>query len=190
MKLALCLVLASLASCAAVSQTVPPRDPTIHRDNRVSIYLGQRNLDEDDWEPVDEQATLGFEYAYEPYGSTVGFEVGIMGSSDDDEIGATDVEGRTGEIYAGVKKTFGEDVVRPYVGGGLAFMSAEGEIGPLDDDDSSAAFYFHLGLAFAISESFFLGLDVRGLAGSDLELGGIDVEGDYGQLAIVMGFGF
>jgi hypothetical protein len=190
MKLALCLALASLASCAAVSQDVPPRDPTIHRDNHIALYLGQRNLDEDDWEPVEEQPMFGIEYAREPYNSAVGFEIGIMGSSDDDEVGGIDFEGRTGELYGGIKKTFGEDVVRPHLGMGLSVINAEGEVAGFDDDDSAIGVYAHGGIAFFPSESFFVGLDLRILYGGDLELGGSDVEPNYGQLALILGFGF
>jgi len=190
MKLTHCLALSSLAACAAVSQDIPPRDPSLGRDNHISIYLGQRNLDEDDWEPVEEQPMFGIEYAHETYGSAVGFEVGIMGSKDDDEVGGVDVEGRTGELYGGIRKTFGEDVVRPCLGAGLSVIKAKAEVGSQDDDDSAAAVYAHGGISFFLSESFFIGLDLRILFSGDLEIAGSDVDADYGQLAFLMGFGF
>ena len=190
MKLVPCLVLSSLASCAAVSQTIPPRDPSLARDNRISMYVGQRNLDEDDWDPVEEQTMFGLEYAHETYGSAVGFEVGIMGSKDDDHVGGVDVEGKTAELYGGIRKTFGEDVVRPYLGAGLSVIKAKAEVGSQDDDDSAAAVYAHGGIAFFMSESFFIGLDLRFLFSGDLEIAGSDVNANYGQLAFLMGFGF
>jgi hypothetical protein len=113
-----------------------------------------------------------------------------MGSSDDDDIGGVDAEASTGEIYGGVRKSFGEDVVRPYVGAGLSFINAEAELGGVDDDDSSGAVYVHGGIAFAVSESFFLGIDLRFLMGSDIDIFGSDADADYGQLAFMMGFGF
>ena len=194
MKLALGLLFSSLAACAAVPQGSPtpiPGHDEPTRDNRVFLYLGQRELDEDEWSPVEEQATIGLEYVREPYESAVGFEVGIMGSGDDDDIGGIDVEAETGEIYGGVHKTFGEDVLRPYVGAGLSFIKLEADAaGVGEDDDASAAFYAHGGLLIAASEAFFVGLDLRFLVGSDLELAGIDTDADYAQLAILIGVGF
>ena len=186
MKLALCLAFTSLASCAAVSQDYRPDDAPSHRDNRIGIYLGQRNLDEDDWEPVEEQPTFGVDYARETYNSAVGFEVGIMGSSEDDG-GA---EARTAELYGGVKKTFGEGVVRPFLGAGLSLLRAEVEAGGFDDEDSSAGLYGHGGIGFFVSEAFFLGLDLRFLFGGDMDFGGSDVDVNYGQLALLLGYGF
>ena len=134
---------------------------------------------------------VGFEYVREPAGSPVGFEVGIMGSKDDDDIAGTDVTGSTRELYAGVHKTFGSDVVRPYVGAGLSYINAKIDVdGFGDDDDSSFAAYLHGGVDFDVTESFYLGLDARFLFGSDLTVAGFDTDADYGQLALVLGFAF
>jgi len=194
MKLALGLLLTSLASCAAVPQsssTPVPKSDVATRDNRLFLYLGQRNLDDDDWSPVDEQPMFGLEYSRETYGSAVGFEVGVMGSSDDDDVGGVDFEVKTGEVYAGVKKTFGEDVLRPYAGAGISFINLEADAsGVADDDDSAPAFYAHGGLAIAPSEAFFIGLDLRFLVGSDLTIAGFDTDADYVQLAVFIGVGF
>src|SRR5262245_27319290 len=148
MKLLAFALLTILASCSAVAPAT--QDTASWRDNRISLYLGQRNLDEDDWSPVDEQATIGIEYSRETAGSPIGFEVGFMASGDDDEEAGHDFEGATAELYGGVRKTFGQDVVRPYIGGGLSFITAAADIeGPIiddDDDDSSIAAYVHGGI--------------------------------------------
>lgn len=191
MKLALCVASLSLAACAAVPSGASPTSPGEILENRFSIYLGQRSLDEDDYDPVEDQATLGFEFSQEKVDSAIGWEIGIMGSGADEEVGATDVEGRTGELYGGVRKSFGHNVVRPYVGAGLAFINSDIEVsGVGSDDDTSLAGYAHGGVAFAVSEAFLLGLDLRVLFGSDLEIAGIDTDADYGQLALFMAFGF
>lgn len=190
MKLALCLATLLLVSCAAVQSGAPPAasaSPAV-RENHISFYLGQRNLDEDDWSPVDEQVTLGVEFSQQKPGDMVGWEVGLMGSNDKDHIAGTDVEVSTGEVYGGLRKTFGTGSFRPYIGGGLSFIHLDADVtGIGDDDDSSAAGYVHGGVAFALSESFFLGLDLRVLFGSDLEIAGFDTDADYGQLALVLG---
>jgi hypothetical protein len=190
MKLAICVASLLLVSCAAVQSGAPTvaSAPPAVRENHISLYAGQRNLDEDDWSPVDEQLTIGVEFSQEQPENMIGWEVGFMGSNDKDHISGTEVEVSTGEVYGGIRKTFGTGVVRPYVGGGLAFIHLDADVtGIGDDDDSSAAGYVHGGVAFALSESFFLGLDLRVLFGSDLEIAGFDTDADYGQLALVLG---
>jgi opacity protein-like surface antigen len=186
------LALACLfASCAAAPSRAPQAMTTAERDNKISLYLGQRHLDEDDYEPVDGQGTIGFEYVREPAGSPLGFEVGLMASGDDDDIAGLDIEGRTGEIYGGLRKTFGSDVVRPYVGLGVAVINSEVEVeGVAKDDDSSFAGYVHGGLTVDVSSSFAIGLDLRFLFGSDMTIAGVDTDADYGQLALVFAFAF
>ena len=187
MRPTLALIVLGLAGCAAA----PAPIQSATRENRISIYLGQRNLDEDDWEPVEEQATFGLEFSRETAGSPVGFEIGLMGSADEADFGGADVEGTTGELYGGLRKTFGGDVVRPYVGGGIAFITAEAEIsGVGSDDDSSPAGYLHGGIDFDVTDSFFLGIDLRFLFASDIEIAGFETDADYVQFALVLGFVF
>jgi hypothetical protein len=180
-----------VASCATVGSQSPTPVPSSPPDDRFSIYIGQRNLDDDDYDPVDKQTTLGLEFAHEPAGSAIGWEVGLMGSGQDDEISGVDVEGRTGEIYGGIRKTFGQGSIRPFVGGGISFIRSKVHVDGLgSEDDTSPAGYFHGGVLFLASETFALGLDLRVLFGSDLDLGGFDTDADYAQLALFLGVGF
>lgn len=191
MKLALCLAFLGLTSCAAVHSGVPAQDSPAARDNRISLYLGQRSLDEDDWSPVEDQPTFGIEFSQERAGSVVGWEVGLMGSTDDDTLGGFDVEGSTSELYGGVRKSFLEGALHPYVGGGLSFINGEVKVsGVGSDDDSSVAGYAHGGIDWAVSELIHLGLDLRLLFGSDLDIAGSSGDADYGQLALFIGFAF
>jgi hypothetical protein len=181
-----------LAACSAVPQAVSQdatKPATASRDSRITIYLGQRNLDQDDYAPVDEQAMIGVEFARETAGSLVGWEVGVMGSSDEGSVAGFDVTGNTAEIYGGVRKTFGSGSVRPYVGGGLSVINSEVEVsGSGSADDESLAGYAHLGVSVDVTEAFFLGLDLRVLFGSDLSIGGVNTDADYGQLALILGW--
>ena len=183
-----------LAACSAVPYSGSQDaggGATASRDNRLSIYLGQRNLDQDDYAPVDEQAMIGVEFARETAGSLVGWEVGVMGSSDEGSVAGFDVTGNTAEIYGGVRKTFGSGSVRPYVGGGLSVINSEVEVsGSGSADDESLAGYAHLGVSVDVTEAFFLGLDLRVLFGSDLSIAGVNTDADYGQLALFLGWGF
>jgi len=187
-----------LAACAS---TGPGQEPYAASGavQRAALYVGQRSLDEGDWEPVEDQATLGLEYSREDPAAPVGWELGLFASQDDaDERFAGidfEVDGRTTELYGGVRKTFGsESRVRPYVGGGLSLIDARIEVKALGDtedgDDDSIAGYLHGGLLFDLTESGYAGVDLRILVGSDIEIDGVEGDADYEQLALVVGFAF
>jgi hypothetical protein len=196
-KLACALPLCALASCASVvhrslEPATAPRPQAARaepsRDNRISLYLGERKLDKSDYEPVNEQAAYGLELLHETAGGDFGVEFGVLGSSEEDNAGGFRVKGETREVYLGVRKTLGESVMRPYFGGGVSFIRSDLEIvGTGEDDDDSPALYLHGGLSIDVSESFFIALDLRGLLGSDIELFGSPGDADYGQLALVAG---
>lgn len=193
MKSVSLLTLLLLTACAAVPNQAGPdaHYPETRLDNRVTVYLGQRNLDEDDYRPVDEQGTFGIEFAHESTDSAVGWEFGLMGSAAEETAGGFDIEGRTGELYGGVRKTLLDGSVHPYIGGGVAYITSEVEvIGVGEDDDSSVAGYAHIGVTADITPAFFLGLDLRVLFGSDLTISGLDTDADYGQLAVMLGWAF
>jgi len=187
------LPLVSCASAArnAYQEAAGPAAPSAQaRESRIALILGGRSLDEDDYAPVEDQGVLGFEFAYEGVGSACGFEAGMQVSADEDDFGGADIEAITREIYGGIHKSLGTSNVRPYVGAGLTLVGVEIEVGGLSDDDASAALYAHGGLAIDVSESFFVGFDLRVLFGSDLEIGGVETDADYTQFGLLLGLRF
>jgi hypothetical protein len=160
----------------------------------IDIYFGGRALNKDDWDPLDEQGVLGVQLAIQSAGSLVGFEVGLQGSYDDDDVGGVHVEGSVSELYAGVHKSFGNSAstVRPYVGAGVSLVSAhlQGSLGStkVSDDDTSGGLYAHGGVAFQLSPNFRLGADLRFLGGTDINLFGANGDADYAQFALFLGF--
>lgn len=191
MKTAVSILLLALASCAAAPSPAVQEMTSAERANRISLYVGQRDLDHHDYDPVDDQGTVGLEYAHERPGSVVGFEVGAMGSRDDEHESGLDFKGRTGEVYAGLRKSFGSDVVRGYFGAGVSYIQSKVEVeGIGDDDDTSLAGYVHGGITADVSSSMYLGLDLRFLFASDMTIAGVETDADYGQLALVLGFAF
>lgn len=193
------LTLLALGACASTpsSRAVPQEGGP---DQRIGLYLGQRSLDEDDWEPVEDQPSFAVEYSLEDPAAPIGWELGIAASKEDDDLVIlntdVDVEGTTQELYGGVRKSFGDPAgtVRPYIGGGLSLITAELEVSVPGDsesaDDSSLAAYAHGGLTFDVTDSFFVGVDLRALVGSDLTIEGFDTDADYTQVAVVLGFSF
>lgn len=193
------LLALTLAACAAApvqdpsAPYGPPPPPPRPLDGGyygpvLTLAIGQRSLDEGDYEPVEDQIALGVGVHQEPPGSLVGWELGFQGSYDEDDVaGFGDIESSTWELYGGLRKTLvdGEEV-RPYLGAGLSLVGVRFEALGIDDDDSSLAAYAHGGVEIEVSPGFALGLDLRGLFGSEIDLFGVDTDADYGQLALFL----
>lgn len=196
MKLLISGIAAVLASCTALPGASPMALQGTDSGQQIVVILGERSLDEGLWAPTEDQGTIGVEYVNEAPTSTVGWEVGFAGSTDDQDVGLLQVEATTVELYGGIRKTFGDDTGRfhPYLGAGLSSIVAESEVslGPVtaSDDDSSIGFYLHGGIAFDVSTNVSLGLDVRVLTGTDMTIAGVDADADYEQVALTIGIGF
>jgi opacity protein-like surface antigen len=192
------LGIALLASCASTSYTAqrPPLNPPLPA--RFDVFAGVRSLDHHDWAPVEDQGTIGVQFAYEPPDAPAGVELGLFASGDEEDDarlpggGTVDVKGETSEFSIGLRKTFvpDEGTVHPYLGGGLTYIRAKVELGGLDDEDGSAGFYFHAGVGFDLGPSFQVGFDMRFVAATDVDLFGTDGSADYGQLAVFIGVRF
>jgi Outer membrane protein beta-barrel domain len=201
-KLPLLASCIALAACAASSIPSGPPASGEYRSSRIDLYFGGRSLDEDDWSPVEDQPVIGVEFVHEGHDAPIGFELALFASEKSkDDVAAgpatVDVTGKTGEIAAGVRKTFLKDdrLFHPYLGGGLAAIQAkfhgEGSNGvTASDDDTSGALYVHGGVDFDLGPAFVIGLDLRLLFGSDVTLFGVDGDADYGQVALLIGFRF
>jgi opacity protein-like surface antigen len=87
--------------------------------------------------------------------------------------------------------------VRPYVGGGASLIainvdaegSGAGGSASISDDDVGVGLYLHGGAAWQVASSFRLGLDLRYLTGTDVDLFGVNGDVDYAQAALFLGFG-
>lgn len=192
MKFAI-LISVLCASCAATSSEPPRREAPQSVDNhqRVSIYLGQRELNEDDWAPLEDQLSFALEYAREE-SDTMGWEIGLAGSGDSETVLGIDLDVTMSEFYGGVVRSFrSEDSsARPYIGGGLTFITAEIKAPGTSVDDSVLAGYVHAGITVDVSDSFYVGLDIRKVLGADVEYFGAEGDADYLQAAVVFGWGF
>jgi hypothetical protein len=198
MRSALWLLVLWSASCSALpappASVSRPRDPF---DDHFygSVLLGARELD-DDWEPVEDQFAIGFEFAGRPGESFVGWEIGVSGSSEEERVTAAgetfDFSGNFFELYGGARFWLADSDARvlPYLGVGLSVVNAEAEgsddFAFTSEDDTSAGLYFHGGLLFPIGETFHLGLDARGLVGTEIDVFDFETDADYRQLAFVL----
>ena len=96
----------------------------------VNFFLGQKSLDSNDWEPLDEQGEFGVLVDWKQVSWPVSIAIDILVSADEATILGTPVDAITSEINGGVRKIWEVtgSSVRPYIGGGLALISADIEV--------------------------------------------------------------
>lgn len=162
---------------------------------QLSLQIGVRDFSDDAiFGRVDSEMALGIEYAHE-IKNGLGFEVGGLGSlSTENGIESNpDVTGAAAEIYGGARYWFkGNRRWTPYIGGGVAAILAGvdndqgGQVA--DDQDFSLGLYAHGGVQYDVNDFLFLGVDLRTLFATDLELETVSGDADYVQLLLMVGF--
>jgi opacity protein-like surface antigen len=176
-------------------------------DGHVNFFLGFKQLDSDDWEPVDQQGEVGAVMSFGQDDWPVHIAADVLGSADEEEtidpfFGPVTFTGSTFEVDAGVRKIWkvgSGGKCMPYVGAGLGLIAAaaeiEGNVASVDADDSAVGFWGGAGVFWRLGSRFNIGLDVRySTADVDLDFGGGLVAEDiaaggfhYGML---LGFGW
>lgn len=158
----------------------------------VNVFVGQKFLGEDEWEPVEHQLEVGIDAAMGGDDWPIWINFGILASNGDDELGNGDeIEGSTMELYAGVNKTWTRHQFRPFVSGGFAYVNSDVEVRDdvdgdvlFEDDDSGPGLYAQGGGYWRIGSSFNLGGMLRYSVFSD------DFEGGGVHLGIILGYGW
>ncbi|MFN0244097.1 MAG: outer membrane protein [Planctomycetota bacterium] len=165
-----------------------PNDDTVVN---VNVYVGQRMVDEDDWEPVEDQMVIGVEVDQFDRNESFGWEAAIFYASDDGTNFGGNVDASTTEFAFGIRKTlFTSSRFRPYIGVGLAGIRAEIDDAAGVDQDHTAGVYAHGGVYWELGQNFHLGVDVRTVFGTDVALNATDTDVDYVQGAVFGGLAF
>ena len=177
-------------------------------DRQMHIIVGVRQLDDDDWDPVDQQFTLGIDSVHIVKGREgvrIGAEYGIaLAHSGEEEVPGVpgvDVSAFSIEGHFGVRLMPPGDAkdVTPYIGLGLAvqhmLLEFDGPGGNLEFTDTAVAPYIHIGVDVPTGDgSLTWGADIRFLMGSDFEASDqgatLDGDADYVQFALTMGWTF
>jgi hypothetical protein len=157
----------------------------------LSAFVGARQFDEDDWEPVEDQISFGLGFAMQGADAPVGFEL-----ADDtflSGVGNVDVEAEVIEFSAGVHRSFAPSArLRPQIGAGLTVISVDAKVSSggvsASEDDVGFGFYVHGGLGIRLGSSFEVGADLRAVVGAEVELGGTDVDADYLEASLFLGW--
>ncbi|MBU0995892.1 MAG: hypothetical protein KJ737_25635 [Proteobacteria bacterium] len=165
---------------ALFSKTVTASEWT----GNVNLLLGVKMLNENDWEPVNEQGELSIHVDLRSRDWPISIEMGLSGSYDtqEDYIGIEDFnrDGSTGEFKFGVRKTWEPDEsFRPYLGGGLAVITVKEELRfpqvSYNDEDTCLGLWIHGGLYWTLSNAFNIGFDL-GFTGGKASLIDIDLQ--------------
>lgn len=202
-------LLSLITGCATAPQSEAPllqdgEEPPIRLDyiddriddrvRQISFMAGHREFKDGDlWDRVDAETSLGLEYAHE-IKNGFGFELGALGSLgiQDGATSNVDVTGAAAELYGGGRYMLKGKRWTPYVGGGVAGILAGvdndqgGQVA--DDQDFSLGLYVHGGVQYKLTESIYLGVDLRTLFATSLELETITGDTDYVQLGFLFGF--
>jgi hypothetical protein len=189
------------AAVSGLTGSASSSSPAVARSGRHITFMGGKRWLDNDWEPLDEPAAFGLEFDDSNPGSGHGYEVGVLYTNDDDDesfpiIGEVEAEATTYELYGGYRHTFDADDsgLHPFVSAGLNVMYGELELSALgeSDDDHDTVFgaYARAGLLWDIGERLRLGLDYRHLFTEDLEVFDDDVDSDYDQVMLSLGWAF
>ena len=183
------------ASCASPEirrngRPARPRAKSEKPIDRTAILVGQRQLDEDVWQPVENQPSIGIEFSSISASTGTGFEVGLGASRDDAMVGATKVDVTMLEFFGGLRVQRPHGTVRPFAGlGGVAtYVDAEIGFAPEANAAISLGGYVHGGIHFEISEDVDLVLEVRKRVGEDVDLSGAEIDIDYLTFAAGLSF--
>lgn len=171
--LILCLTLLCASAHAAEDLT-----------GNINLLLGAKCLDTDDWEPVEDQYAYGFSADFRPLSWPVSLCAMVLSSFNEEKdqfdlphFGKDryELQGATAEFDLGVKKIFDvEGDIHPFVGGGLAIVSAEMQTETagltVSDSDSGYGGWIGAGLYWTLNQSFNLGFEAAYSRTEDVDI--------------------
>ena len=148
----------------------------VHASGNLNVLLGFKAMEKTDWEPVEMQGEGGIMLDFKGENWPISVALDFLGSYAEDTgtffvPGSGNVtaewEGRTSEFNGGIRKYWGEkSIMRPYIGGGLAFIGAwlEAQTGRFDyvrDSDYGVGLWLNGGVIWTLNKHFNIGFDVR-----------------------------
>lgn len=158
----------------------------------ANFLLGVRNAgSEEFWGDDQDQDAVGVMVDFGRAGWPIHICLADMHSSSGDESHSGEVSERS----IGVMKLWEpESSIRPYVGAGLAALTAsfvdDVGLGDLVQHDSTSAFYIDGGVFWRTGERFNIGFGVRFMTQAGIEIQGVRGDANYAQAHILAGFGW
>lgn len=158
----------------------------------VNFFLGQKSLDSDDWWPVEDHAAFAVLVDFKQSSWPVSIALDFLGSYEESTEFGIKFEGTTSEFDVGVRKIWEtpSSSIRPYIGGGLAFINAEFKgttLFTVSDDDNGVGIWLNGGIYWTLGQHFNLGIDLRY---SKAEVTIFDIDGEAGgtSAGLILGY--
>jgi opacity protein-like surface antigen len=153
----------------------------------LNLLLGQKLLSESDWKngssggvDLSEQGEVGILFDFRALNWPVNIAVDYLASEAEESSGGIDFGGKTTEFALGVRKYFMEETkVSPFIGGGLANVSAEFSVNDVSVKENDLGLWLTGGLNFRPVNRLNLGLAIRytkatvEFSREDVEAGGV-----------------
>jgi len=158
----------------------------------LNFTVGGKVLDGGDWEPVDGQVELGIDVDFRPRSWPVGMAIGLRASRDEkDNVVVQGFEGTTKEMRLGLNRVWGPTAsLHPFIGGGLAVISAEIERSvPGSTErghDTGTGLWLNGGMYWTFGAGVNLGFEV-GYSQARISLFGEKVDAGGTHAAVLMG---
>jgi len=163
----------------------------------LSVFLGNKNLNEDDWNPVDDQTEIGFLLDLRPKNWPVNIAIDYLDSGryelQDTPSPITRIDGSTREINIGIRKIFEiSPTIHPYIGAGVVYIHGEFEINQFsvstsEDDDTGTGIWIDGGVYWNFAKYWNIGVDLR-YSKAEITLFGADVEAGGFHAGLLAGF--
>ncbi|MDH3403173.1 MAG: outer membrane beta-barrel protein [Acidobacteriota bacterium] len=191
-------VAAALGLLAALVVALPNAALAQGWTGNVNALVGAKELDKNDWEPLESQDEVGILVDFKRAGWPVSIAVDFLRSDAketmiDPASGlAATIEGETQEFDVGIRKIWDRSAkARPYIGGGLALISAEISAEVLGvrvsaKDDAQGA-WIGGGVYWTLGKAFNLGFDVR-YSQADVKFLGVDGDAGGTHAGLLLGF--
>jgi len=168
----------------------------------INFFLGAKALDDDDWEPVEEQGEIGVSIDLRQKDWPINMVVEFLHSASDEEeavlcdpsFGCIDIEaeGETSELNLGIRKIWDtSSSVRPFIGGGVSLIRAELSVSALgtetSESDSGVGFWLGGGVYWTLGNHFNLGLEAK-ISSADVEFEGVEGDAGGGHFGLIAGY--
>ena len=195
--------MSKLRIAVIVAIAVSMATPTLAGGN-ANFFLGYREINNDtidglELDALNGQLAGGVSVDFHTGTLPFNWVAGLYRSSREEEEnipfgGTFDMEATFTEVSFGLLKNWKYGRIRPFVGGGLTYVKGELEIslgGQSEDfDDSKVAFFEEGGVYWHLENGLNIGLGGRFVFGADLELEGSDLDADYFQGGLILGWGW
>ena len=157
----------------------------------VNFILGQKALDEDDWTPpdLDTQRESGVEVTWGGESWPIQIATDFLASTKTDSLSGVDVQGTTWEWAFGVRKIWEAGPARPYLGGGLALVNVQVDIGSSSPNDSALGTWIGGGVFWRLGSRFNIGLATR-LSKATGNITNVDFEAGGLHYGLILGWGW